>query len=189
MMRHSSRPHPAVQPEKRIRVSGESRGRAEAIVRAAHLAASLKRALHVTIHKSTLSTKAIADQAGISYQFLCDAANTSEHDQLPLARLPLVFEACDNLTLLQFFAHLQACEVFRLPRNGASVDDVRRATATMREFAEFMEATADALVDGVLEPAEFDAIEREGLDAVRAILESIAYQRSRVKRPLLEDIR
>jgi hypothetical protein len=157
-------------------------------VRAAHLADSQKRALHVTVHGSTLPAKAIAAETGVSYQFLCNAANLTTRDQLPFARLPLVLEAADDLTLLRFYAHQQGCDVVRLPQTGATSDDLRRATETMREFAQFMDVSADALSDAVIEPAEFEAIQREGLEAVRAILQSIAYHRARVKRPLLEEL-
>jgi hypothetical protein len=178
-------PAPKVQQESRLRFSGES---ADALVHAAQLAEAQKRALHETIHHSTQPTKAIAAAAGLSYQFLCNAANPSTSDSLPFARLPLVLEGSDDVTLLRFLAQLQGCDVIRLPKTGASGEDVHRAAATMREFAQFMDASADALVDAAIKPSEFDAIEREGLEAVRAILESIAYHRARVQRPLLETL-
>lgn len=158
---------------------------ASAVARAAQLAAEGKAALHTTIHASVRGTKAIADYAGLSYSFLANSALTSSPNQLPFSRLPLVLEACDDLTLLRFFAARQGCDVFRLPVVGV-VDDVRRASTTMREFAEFVDAGAAALEDQVIEPRDFAAIEREGLEAVRAILETIAYYRARVQRPLLE---
>jgi hypothetical protein len=170
-----------VQPESRFRVSGETDARTDALVHAAHLAASQKRALHTTIHESTEPTKAIADGSGIGYQFLCSAAQPDSRDQLPFMRLPLVLEHCDDLTYVRFLANLQDAEVVRLPRAGVA-GDVRQASATMREFAQFMEAGADASEDNVITPDEFARVEREGAEAVRAILEMVAHYRSRVKR-------
>lgn len=175
----------AVQPESRLRVSGPVDAVTRALAHAAHLAASQKRALHATIHESTAPAKAIAESAGLSYSFLANAALTSTTDQLPFPRLPLVLEASDDLTLLRFLAQLQGCDVFRLPRAGASAD-ARRAAVTMREVAEFLEAGAQASEDDVVTPDEFARVEREGLEAVRAILEHIAHYRVRVRRPLLE---
>lgn len=171
----------AVQLESRRRVSSDT----AAYVHAAHAEASQKRALHATIHSSTAPTKAIAEAAGVGYSALANAALTSEPGNLPFARLPLVLEASDNLTLLRFYAQLQGCEVFRLPRVGA-VADGRQAAAAMREFAELLEAGAAAAEDAVITPAEFARIDREADDALRAILEYRASYRARVQRPLLE---
>ncbi len=67
-----------------------------------------------------------------------------------------------------------------------AVGDARQAAATMREFAELLEAGAAAEEDGVITPDECDRIEREGQDAARAVYEFIAHFRARVRRPLLE---
>lgn len=157
------------------------------MVHAAHLAAAQKRALHPTIHEATAPAKAIAEQVGLSYSFLANAALTSTTDQLPFARLPLVLEASDNLTLLRFYAHLQGCEVFRLPRTGA-VGDARQTSITVREFAELLDAVGAATEDDVITPEEFARIEREAQDVVRAVLENVAHYRARVRRPLLEGV-
>lgn len=170
-----------VQPECRFRVSGETDARTEALVHAAHLAASQKRALHATVHESREPAKAIAAGSGIGYQFLCSAAQPDSRDQLPFMRLPLVLEQCDDLTYVRFLANLQNADVIRRPQLGAAAD-VRQASATMREFAQFMEAGADASEDDVITPEEFARVEREGAEAVRAILEMTAHYRSRVKR-------
>lgn len=174
-----------VQAESRLRVSSE--GAEMALVHAAHLAASQKRALHTTIHESTQSTAKIAADAGISYPFLCNAANVSLREQLPFMRLPLVLESCDDLTLVRFLADRQNAAVVRLPKVGAA-GDVKRASATMREFAEFMDAGAAAVEDDVVSPEEFARVEREAQEAVNAILELVAHYRARVKRPLLGEL-
>lgn len=174
----------AVQPERRRVISGEE---GEKAVRARYLRESQKRALHETIHHSTAPLKAIADEVGVEYSSLANAALMSRTDQLPFARLPLVLEACDDLTLLRFFAHLQGCDVFRLPRVGAA-GDAHQAAATMREFAELLEAGAAAAEDNVVTPEEFARVEREAQDVVRAVLEYVAHYRARVRRPLLEGV-
>lgn len=171
----------AVQLESRLRVSSE----AAAHVHAAHAEASQKRALHATIHHFTAPTKAIAEAAGVGYSALANAALTSEPGNLPFARLPLVLEASDDLTLLSFYADLQNCEVYRRPRTGVPAD-ARQQAVTMREFAELLEAGAAAAEDNVITPEEFARIDREADDVVRAVLEYRAYYRARVARPLLE---
>lgn len=155
------------------------------MVHAARLGSRQKAALHTTIHESTKSTAAIADGAGISYQFLCATATDTLRDQLPFFRLPLVLEHCDDLTLVRFYAGLQNAAVVPMPNSGAAAD-VRRASVTMREFAEFMEAGAAAVEDEVVSPEEFARIEREAQEAVNAILELREHYRARVQRPLLE---
>lgn len=177
------RPRP-VQAESRLRVSSEGPAAAAALVEAARLATEQKAALHVSIHKSRQSTSAIAAAADINYSFLCNAANRSLKEQLPFARLPLVLRACDDLTLLRFYAQLQGATVIRLPQTPAG--DLHQASATMREFVEFMDAGAAAIENADVSPEEFARIEREGMEAVRAILALIAHYGARVARPLLE---
>lgn len=171
----------AVPLESRRRVSSDT----AAYVHAVHAEASQKRALHATIHQSTAPTKAIAEAAGVGYSALANAALTSESSNLPFARLPLVLAASDDLTLLRFYANLQGCEVFRLPRTGAA-GDARQTSMTVREFAELLEAVGAATEDDVITPEEFARIEREAQDVVRAVLENVAHYRARVRRPLLE---
>jgi hypothetical protein len=173
-----------VQPESGLRFSGEAN--AAAMERETAMNRRFKAALHATIHESTAATKAIADGAGFgSYAFLCACANPSLTDQLPARKLPLVLAQCDNLALVEFLAGLQGATVVRLPTAGAA-EDVRRHSATMREFAEFMEAGAAAVEDVTVAPDEFARVEREALEAVNAILELVAHYRARVTRPLLE---
>jgi hypothetical protein len=167
----------AVQPERRLRVSGEE------------FADSQKRALHATIHGSTLSVAEIADRAGVAYPTLANAALTSSTDQLPFARLGLVLRACDDLTLVRLLADFQNADVIPRPRAAVrGVDDLQRIAATMREFAEFTAAGGPALGQMVIPPELFATIEREGLEAVAVILELVALYRARVQRPLLEGV-
>lgn len=171
-----------VQAESRFCISSEG-----AMVHAARLSAGQQRALHTTIHESKQSTRAIAEKAGISYSFLANCANESLREQLPFPRLPLVLEQSDDLTLVRFLADLQHASVVRLPTQGAE-GDIRKASVTMREFAQFMEVGAAAVEDNVVSPEEFARVEREGREAVQAILELVAHYRSRVTRPLLGDV-
>jgi hypothetical protein len=167
----------SVQPERRLRVSGEE------------FADAQKRALHKTIHGSTLSVAEIADRAGVAYPTLANAALTSSTDQLPFARLGLVLKACDDLTLVRFLADFQNADVIPRPQLASrGVDDLQRVAATMREFAEFTAAGGAAVGQLVITPELFATLEREGLEAVAVILELIALYRSRVPRPLLEGI-
>jgi len=159
----------------------------EKVAHATYLRESQKRALHDTLHNSTAPLKAIAEGMRLEYSTLANTALLSRTDELPFVRLPQVLEASDNLTLLRFYAHLQGCDVFRLPRAGASAD-ARRAAETMREVAEFLQAGAEATEDEEVTPDEFSRVEREGHEAVRAILEHIAHLRARVTRPLLEGV-
>lgn len=175
----------AVQPETRTVVSGDDA--VVALHRGEVLAARQKGALHATIHQATQPAKAIAEAAGLKYPTLANAALVSTDDQLPFRYVPLVLRASDNLALLQFYASLQGCEVFRLPRTGAA-GDAHQAARAMREFAELLEAGAAAEEDRVITPEEFARIDRETDDVVRAALEYRAHYRARVQRPLLEGV-
>jgi hypothetical protein len=172
-----------VQAESRFRLSGEAA--AAAMEHGALRNAQLKAALHTTIHSRAPARRRSPTPPAMPYSMLCNAANASLREQLPIFRLPLVLEQCDHLALVEYLAGLQGATVVRLPKVGAA-DDVRRASATMREFAEFMEVGAAAVEDDVVSPEEFARIEREALDAVTAILELVAHYRTRVQRPLLE---
>lgn len=163
----------SVQPESRLRLSGEAADVAQ------------KRALHATVHEATQPCKQIAADVGVKYSTLANAALDSTPDQLPFRYLPLVLQASDNLTLLRFYAALQGCELFRLPTVGDG-GDVHQAASAMREFAELLEAGAAAFEDVLVTPEEFARVEREAHDVVRAVLEYVAHYRARVPRPLLE---
>jgi hypothetical protein len=179
----------AVQPESRLRFSGEVDARTSALVHQAHLAASQKRGLHATIHNSNASVAEIAEHAGVAYPTLANAALTSSTDQLPFARLGLVLRACDDLTLVRLLADFQNADVIPRPQLGVrGVDDLQRIAATMREFAEFTAAGGPAVGQMVITPELFATIEREGLEAVAVILELVALYRARVQRPLLEGV-
>ena len=169
-----------VQPESRFRLSGE------ALIRAAHLAGALKRALNATIHNSTSSTEQIAEASGVEYKSLCNAALTSCRDELPFWRLPLVLEASDDLTLVRFLADLQRADVLARPRLRGADDDVQRFAAALREFSEFVAAAAGAVAGDQVDPERFARIEREGLEAIDVIRQLLEYYRTRVARPLLE---
>ena len=171
-----------VPPERSRPVSGEA---LEKVAHAKYLREGQKRALHATLHGSTAPLRVIAETIGVQYSTLANTAVFSRTDELPFFRLPQVLEASDDLTLLRFYAHLQGCDVFRLPHAGARAD-ARRAAETMREVAEFLQAGAEATEDEIVTPDEFARIEREGHEAVRAILEHVAHLRARVQRPLLE---
>lgn len=182
----TGRPRP-VQPESRLRVSGEGQA-ASLLVRHAHLAGAFKRALHTTIHHSEWAVRAIAEHAGLAYSFLSNCALESTKDQLPSPRLAPVLDACTDLTLVRFLAELQHADVLPRPRGAAIGDEGRRQASAdaVREFAEFMAAGATADAADVLAPEVFTRMEREGLEAIEAIRAHLAHHRARVRRPLWE---
>jgi hypothetical protein len=158
-------------------------------VRLARVAAEQKRALHATIHNSTASVAAIAEHADIKYPQLANAALDCAPSHLPFAKLGVVLQACDDLTLVRLLADFQNADVIPRPRGAVrGVDDLQRIAATMREFAEFTAAGGPALGQMVIPPELFATIEREGLEAVAVILELVALYRARVQRPLLEGV-
>jgi hypothetical protein len=173
-----------VQPESRLSVSGAADVVA---IRREVLAARQKQALHATVHDATSPAKAIAEAAGVKYSTLANAALTSTEDQLAIRFLPMVLSASDNLALLRFYAQLQHCAIYRLPRVGAA-GDARQVAAVMRQVAELLEAAGAAAEDGVITPQEFAGIEHAADHALRTLLEFAAHFRARVQRPLLEDV-
>lgn len=177
----------AVQPKSALRLSSED-GDAAAVVRATQLAGNQRQALHATIHRSSLGAKAIADQAGVSHQFLCSCALDSTRDELPFRRLPAVLAACDDLTLVQLYADLQGALVLRRPR-ATGVPNVQATTATMRAFAALLDVVAASQADGVIAPRELAAIEQHGREAMEDVAQLLADYRARVTRPLLEEPR
>lgn len=142
---------------------------------------TLKDALHATIHRHpTKSVAAIAEEIGMSENYLYRAALPDQDmdgqgtgcrfplkSLIPLVRSTNDFQVLDYIefTLGRVSVSLPAVDRFQ------TVGDISRlAMLAAVEFGELMAATGKSLDDGDISAAEMKRIEREGYEAVQAIM-------------------
>lgn len=130
---------------------------------------TLREALYCQVHHSELRLDAIARHLGISASTLADAVNPDGDGSMlaPKHYEPLLALTADNLAVVAFLASRQHAVVYAMPNGEAS--DLHLA-AVVREFGEFLTRHAEARADRAITAIEATEIEREGQDAIRAIV-------------------
>ncbi len=144
-----------------------------------HEARTLKEALHDTIHRHpTLSVEAIAEELNMTASYLNRAAlpdKDTEGDQASGVRFPLkqlvpLIRATGDYSTLDFIERKLGRVAFELPKDITAstlpMDSIKAAA----EFGELMGAIEQSVKDGQLSRAEKERIEKEGWEAVRAII-------------------
>lgn len=140
------------------------------------LAVAQKRALRASLaHKAD----AVAPEIGLTARVLRCAVQEDTESQLPFRRVPALLQAApDPMPLLDFWASLCGCVVFKLP---VGVEAKPMADA-MRQYADVLDAHSDGIDDGRWESAEVDRFERESQEAIAALLAAVAHARAASRR-------
>lgn len=130
-------------------------------------------------HNKSIRSEQIADAIGISVTALCDAVNpngdgsmlAAKHHARVLALTP------DNTAVMLFYAQARGEVVTKLPTPGGCVDtDVARVVS---EFGELLTEQAKADGDRKITPEEFARVEREGYQAMAAIVSLVNANKAR----------
>lgn len=128
-------------------------------------------AVHALVHEGAIPPKAIAEESGIRYGYLMRAADPNEDDVQFQARwIAPVTNAAKNDILIKTIAEQCGGAFYRLAGPGK----MDQATATsLKEFAEYLSAIADATSDRVVTPAEYYRAKAQAHDAISAILSGV----------------
>lgn len=130
---------------------------------------TLKDALHDQIHGSGVPIKLQAQEIGISYSYLANAANPDlEEFQFQLRHLLPLCRVTGCTNALDYIESSLGRVSFSLP---SSLPCPQTITAELgccfKEFGEFAETSAKALADNRISSSEAKRIEKELLDLVR----------------------
>jgi len=133
---------------------------------------TLREALYCQVHHSEMRLDAIARHLGISASTLADSVNPDGDGSILASKhyAALLELTRDNLSVVAFLASLQHAVVHAMPSGDAT--DIHIADV-VREFGEFLTRHAEARADRVIGTTEAEEIEREGQDAIKAILKVV----------------
>jgi hypothetical protein len=140
-------------------------------------AASLKEALHNTIHRNRRSVAELADAAGMSDNYLYRSAlpagpegGSDSGCRFPLEKLIPLLRAADDLQVLDYIERqlgrvavpvvMPDCKIDMLPGNMARA---------VNEFGDILGRYAEMIKDGKISWKEADRFEHEAFEAMQAI--------------------
>lgn len=139
---------------------------------------TLKDVLHRVVFDNELSPRQLAEQLGVSYSMLTNAANPELEDFKFAARhlIPLT-KLTKDYRLLDFIESSCGRVSFSLPESPRQLADVDKLiTRNIQQFGQALNDIGAALEDGVVDDVEIKRIELDLLDQVRtamALLETL----------------
>lgn len=141
---------------------------------------TLREALYKTIHRNQKPLKVIAEEIGISENYLTRAALPDAEDsetgtgcRFPLKKLIPLIRSTGDYTVLDAIEHSLGRFGVQLPQPGnraLTADVCRLGMKTVAEFGELMADIEKALSDNKIKSSEREKIMKEGYEAVQAIL-------------------
>lgn len=134
---------------------------------------SLTAVLHAYVKQapSGLDARTIADLVGKPYQTLMSELSRQEGHKLGADLLLPLLDAVQTDAPLEFPARQRGGVFVRIYTENISDSSLARGLAeTMLKASEFFAAFAERIKDGVIDARELAAIEREGDEAVQAIM-------------------
>lgn len=139
---------------------------------------TLKDRLYNTIHRNAKPLKAIAEEIGMSENYLSRAAlpdleesDTGSGCRFPLKKLVPLIRATDDYAILDFIEDSVGRVAVHVPPATITNREVYRlAMQAVKQFGELMGGLDAGLADGKLTAAEKDRISKEGYLAVQAIV-------------------
>ena len=139
---------------------------------------TLKDSLFRTIHRNRKPLKVIAEEIGMSENYLTRAAlpDSEESDtgtgcRFPLNKLIPLIKATSDFGVLDWIEqNLGRVGVVILPRKQKSVSDICRLTmCAVKEFGDLAGEVEKSITDDVLTQKECERIQKEGYHAIQAI--------------------
>lgn len=138
---------------------------------------TLRETLYNTIHRNKKPLKLIAEEIGMSENYLTRAAlpDTEESDtgtgcRFPLKKLIPLIQSTNDFAVLDHIENSLGRVAIPVPRaNACMTDFCRLAMKSVKEFGELMAALDSAIADGKLSADEKANLMAEGYEAVQAI--------------------
>jgi len=139
---------------------------------------TLKERLYHTIHLNPKPLKAIAEEIGVSGNYLSRSAlpdqeesDTGSGCRFPLNKLIPLIRATNDFSILDYIEESLGRVAIQAPPASVTNQEVYRlAMQAVKEFGELMGGLDAGLSDGRLTAAEKGQISREGYQAVQAIV-------------------
>lgn len=138
---------------------------------------TLKESLYGTIHRNTKPLKLIAEEIGMSENYLSRAAlpDTEESDtgsgcRFPLKKLVPLIRSTGDFSVLDHIETSLGRIAIKAPSPAATTAEIYRLTMqAVKEFGELMSELDSDLADKRITEAEIDRIKSEGNEAMQAI--------------------
>lgn len=143
---------------------------------------TLKDNLYRTIHRNRKPPKAIAEEIGVSENYLYRAAlpdpdesDTGTGCRFPLKKLIPLVRATGDYSVLDYIERTLGRVAVALPDgNGGALGDVCRMTLrAVAEFGELMREVEKSMADGLVTAEELERVQIEAHQAVAAIMRLI----------------
>lgn len=130
---------------------------------------SLREALYDMVHNSSIPAKAQAEELGISYSYLCNAANPNlEGFDYQLRLIIPHTRLTQNFAALDYIEQSLGRVAIQIPALGPSPADlIEEFAKTTAEFGDLAREIGQALQDGRVEEDEFKRLEKEGWELIR----------------------
>lgn len=138
---------------------------------------TLKDCLYSTIHRNRKPLKLIAEEIGMSENYLTRSAlpdpeesDTGSGCRFPLKKLIPLIRATGDFSVLDLIEDSLGRVAIPVPRANESMKDICRLTMkSVKEFGELMAVLDASMTDGRLTKNEVASLQGEGYDAIQAI--------------------
>ncbi len=147
--------------------------------------ATLKEAVHQVIDNSPIPTRQLAEELGISYSYLMNAANPDQPEfKLPARLLIPLTRITGDYSAINFIENSLGRTALKLQKNNSNLKDIQAELLdAVGSFGDLAKKAADALADGRISSVEAAEIERQGYHLVNEVLEFLqAIERCRNER-------
>lgn len=139
---------------------------------------TLRECLYRTIHNNEKPLKAIAEEIGMSENYLtrsalpdADDSETGTGCRFPLKKLIPLINATRDYSTLNFIENALGRVAIELPRKKCGTDEICRLTMrSVREFGQLISQVDAGMADGKVSAEEKQQIIREGYEAIGAIM-------------------
>lgn len=138
---------------------------------------TLRECLYATVHRNRKPLKAIAEEIGVSENYLMRSAlpdpeesETGSGCRFPLKKLIPLIRVTGDFSVLDLIEDSLGRVAIPIPKATESMKDVCRLTMkSVKEFGELMANLDAAMTDGKLTDDEIASLQGEGYESVQAI--------------------
>ena len=139
---------------------------------------TLRECLYATVHRNRKPLKAIAEEIGVSENYLMRSAlpdpeesETGSGCRFPLKKLIPLIRSTADFSVLDHIEQSLGRVAIKAPLPNAACAEVYRLTMqAVKEFGELMGDLDTSLVDNCLTDVEIEQITKDGYEAVQAIV-------------------
>ncbi|MEI7636374.1 MAG: phage regulatory CII family protein [Syntrophus sp. (in: bacteria)] len=146
---------------------------------------TLNDCIYQTVHRNTKPLKAIAEEIGMSENYLTRAAlpdqeesDTGSGCRYPLKKIIPLIRATGDFSVLDFIERSLGRVAVPLPEPlaGANIQSICHLTLrSVTEFGHLMTQVDNSIGDQFITPAEKEVVVKEGYEAVQAIIALVKY--------------